>query len=75
MHFKIIVANGHYPLEYRCSTAHEAYGCLEALSTGLLHDTPIDLDEIMRTLVNIKNGFQLSLNCYKYQVLILEEEI
>lgn len=75
MHFKIIVSNGHYPLEYRCSTAAEAYGCIEALSTGLLQDVSIDLDEIMEMLVAMKTGKLLGTDRHKYKILRMDGEV
>lgn len=27
--FEILLFNNRYPLSYKCSTIHEAYGCLE----------------------------------------------
>ncbi|MDF2656368.1 MAG: hypothetical protein K0R19_2842 [Bacillota bacterium] len=75
MHFKIIVSNGRYPLEYRCSTAAEAYGCIESLSTGLLQDVSIDLDEIMEMLVAMKTGKMRSTEQHKLSIFWAEGEV
>ncbi len=75
MHYEIIVSNGHYPLTYKCSTMSEAYGCMEALRTGLLFDGAIDLDEVMETLVKMKNGERLSTKNYRYSISVVEGEV
>lgn len=75
MHFKIIVSNGHFPLEYRCSTAHEAYGCMETLSTGLLHDIPIDMDRTMEELVSMKNGGLPRIENHRYSISCEDGEV
>lgn len=75
MHFKITVSNGHFPLEYRCSSAHEAYGCIEALSTGLLSHIEIDMDKIMETLVDMKSRKKLAINHHHYAIERMEGEI
>jgi hypothetical protein len=75
MHFKIIVSNGRYPLEYRCSTAAEAYGCIETLSAGLLQDVSIDLDKIMEKLVAMKTGNMRGTEQHKHRIAWVEGEV
>lgn len=75
MHFKIIVLNGHFPLEHCCSTAYEAFGCIETLSTGLLHDIPIDMDDVMAQLIEMKKG-QLVKACNRgYTIMRIDGEV
>lgn len=59
-HYEIIVSNGDYPLRYRCSTTAEAYGCIDTLRTGLLHDRRLSMEELMEALVEMKRGELLS---------------
>lgn len=75
MHFEIIVSNEHYPLTYKCSTMAEAYGCMEALRTGLLRDVAIDLEEVMESLVSMKHGKLLRVDCDRYSIAIQAGEV
>jgi hypothetical protein len=65
---RITVANGKYPLTCECATIGEAYACIDALRTGLLHDIPIDMDEIMSILVQMKDGGCLEFNTHRYAI-------
>lgn len=56
MKIRITVMNGKYPLSYECAAISEAYGCIDTLRTGLLHNIPIDMDGIMDSLVRMKDG-------------------
>lgn len=73
MAYKITVTNGTYPLTNVCPTIHDAYMCLETLSTGLLHDVPIDLDEIMAILVDMRKGAKLGFSTSRYAIQAVEE--
>ncbi|WP_157137112.1 hypothetical protein [Desulfosporosinus youngiae] len=66
--YRITVGNGHFPLTYECATARDAYGCMETLATGLLHNVPIDMDEIMETIINIKKEFSLGIVTHYYSI-------
>ena len=61
MIYRITVDNGRFPLTCDCTTAHEALGCIEALTTGLLSNAPIDwnMDAIMNNLIEMKKGNML----------------
>ncbi|WNX84396.1 hypothetical protein RWV98_17755 [Agathobaculum sp. NTUH-O15-33] len=73
-HYEITVSNGDYPLTYRCSTIAEAYGCLETLRTGLLHDREFDMDDVMELLVEMLHGKVLSHNCAGWSIGFCEGE-
>jgi len=75
MHYEIIVSNEHYPLSYKCSTMSEAYGCMEALRTGLLFDGAIDLDEVMENLVEMKVGKLLRVDRNRYSIAVQVGEV
>lgn len=75
MHFEIVVKNGHYPLIYKCSTAHEAFGCIESLLRhGIIHVT-IDLDYIMKTLIEMKDEITLCHSNSSFNINYEEGEV
>jgi len=73
MCFKITVKNGNYPLSYECDTAHEAYECIDELRAGLLHDVPINMDEIMVLIVGMKNDNRLMFSNHRYAINKVEK--
>ncbi|ADY54733.1 hypothetical protein Sgly_0367 [Syntrophobotulus glycolicus DSM 8271] len=75
MYYKITVDNGHFPLVRDCSTAHEAFGCIEELSTGLLHNLPFDMDGIMENLMRMKNNDLSKTRVHGYTIERMEGEI
>ena len=74
-HYEITVSNGDYPLTYRCSTIVEAYGCLERLRTGLLHELCWDMEGVMELLVEIRQGKTLSHSEHGWSIFIREGEV
>lgn len=75
MYFKITVSNGDFPLTHECSTASQAFGCIEALSKGLLHDIPIDMDEILVVLARMKSDTLCSISAHRYHIERMEGEL
>ena len=73
MKIRITVTNGNYPLTRECSTISEAYGCMEALKTGLLHDISIDMDHIMIILVGMQEGDCLEVDYHRYAIKKIED--
>ena len=73
-HYEITIANGHYPLTYKCSTIAEAFGCLMEVSSWASH-VRIDPDGIMETLVSIMHGELLSHEACGYRIDVKEGEV
>lgn len=74
-HYEITVNNGDYPLTYRCSTIAEAYGCLETLRTGLLHNRTFSMEGVMELLVEIRHGKVLGHSDYGWSIRVCEGEV
>ena len=74
-HYEITVANGDYPLTYRCSTISKAYGCLETLRTGLLHNRTFSMEGVMELLVEIRHGKVLGHTDYGWSIRVCGGEV
>ena len=73
-HYEITLANGGYPMTYKCSTIAEAYGCLEFLASwvpGLV----LDLEGVMEMLVDMKKGKTLSHSTHLYGITVQDGEV
>lgn len=75
MHFEIIVTNGCCPLVYMCTTMHEAYECIDTLAQGLLARVDIDLDLIMKTLVDMAYGSTIGFSGNMFAIAYREGEV
>lgn len=77
MHFEITIHNGSYPLTYKCTTATEAFGCIQQTINVLLNEKHIDinLDKIMEYLVGMKQGGMISTENYIFSVRYVESEV
>lgn len=74
-HYEITVLNGDHPLTYKCSRISEAYGCLDALRTGMMLDVIFDMDSIMGMLVDMQRGEKLGHSNARWGIRVSEGEV
>lgn len=72
-HYKIIVANGNYPLTYACTSCAEAFGCIMELG-NLSQKISFDPDEIMEALISMKHGKLISIHRCGFGVEMVDSD-
>lgn len=65
--YVITLTIGSYPLSRACDTIAEAYDCMVSL-TRWVPRICFDADELMATLVRMKDGDRLSSESYGYRI-------
>lgn len=75
MHFEITIPNGSHPMVYRCTTATEAFGCMEDLASGYLQTALLNLDGIMEIIVDMARGKMICHQSHYYQIRMVVGEV
>jgi hypothetical protein len=74
-HYEITLFNGSFPMVFKCTTATEAFGCMEQLAHGYLNAHQFDLDAIMSQLIEMKNGGLIGTECAAYSIRYIDGEV
>lgn len=74
-HFRIGLFVGDTSFEYRCTTMHEAYEAISDITVKFNDRYAPGMDEVMETLVEMKNGRTLTVENRLYGIAYVDGEV
>ena len=72
-HFRVCIEGGNHEFEYRCSSISDAYDAV--LDATAAFEIPVELEDVMTALVNMKRANQTSAKWYRIRVSVEDGEV